>query len=392
VGQGAPGPEDIARFAGGWSLWLQSVEYTKKGLVCEFYVLNGSDEKCSQITKLGLRLCVGEIDNVVASKQFTKVSASVPARGSKLVKITLPVYPGVSIPDLSRQALIYFDVENGATLKGKKASYPYQPQQLPDVPVGDEVLDTSEVVGEIWVEGLLDEDVEDLVIPAEINGMPVVKVNVEAFRNNTSLRRVVMPEGLRTIGRGAFDGCANLEEVVIPSTVTEIGGAAFRDCARLEGVTLPVGIQYIPGMTFQGCAALQRANIPATVTEIEDNAFYGCESLGSLVLPEGLENIGDNPFALCDNLTDVTFSTSSAPATEPAFIGAVAAAKEGKLNGPVAGLMGAYVFQVNSRDMGSYYTEDDAKAAQARFASYYDQMILPIMMDKTVKDNRARFY
>jgi hypothetical protein len=58
----------------------------------------------------------------------------------------------------------------------------------------------------------------------------------------------------------------------------------------------------------------------------------------------------------------------------------------------VAGLMGAYVFQVNSRDMGSYYTEDDAKAAQARFASYYDQMILPIMMDKTVKDNRARFY
>lgn len=105
-----------------------------------------------------------------------------------------------------------------------------------------------------------------------------------------------------------------------------------------------------------------------------------------------LEAVSEKVGTPVSNLTDVTFSTSSAPATEPAFIGAVAAAKEGKLNGPVAGLMGAYVFQVNSRDMGSYYTEDDAKAAQARFASYYDQMILPIMMDKTVKDNRARFY
>ena len=105
-----------------------------------------------------------------------------------------------------------------------------------------------------------------------------------------------------------------------------------------------------------------------------------------------LEAVSEKVGTPVSSLTDVTFSTSSAPTTEPAFIGAVAAAKEGKLSGPVAGLMGAYVFQVNGRDMGSYYTEDDAKAAQARFASYYDQMILPIMMDKTVKDNRARFY
>ena len=54
--------------------------------------------------------------------------------------------------------------------------------------------------------------------------------------------------------------------------------------------------------------------------------------------------------------------------------------------------MGAYMFQVNGREMGSYYTEDDAKAAQARLNSYHSQMILPLMMDKTVKDNRARFY
>ena len=105
-----------------------------------------------------------------------------------------------------------------------------------------------------------------------------------------------------------------------------------------------------------------------------------------------LEAIAEKLNTTVSTLSDVTFSTSSAPTTEPAFIGAVSSAKEGTINGPVAGIMGAYVFKVNGREMGSYFTEDDAKAAQTRFVSYYDQMLVPIMMDKNVKDNRARFY
>ena len=54
--------------------------------------------------------------------------------------------------------------------------------------------------------------------------------------------------------------------------------------------------------------------------------------------------------------------------------------------------MGTYVFQVNGRETGAFYTEDDAKAAQARMDSYHGQMLLPLMMEKTVDDNRARFY
>ena len=105
-----------------------------------------------------------------------------------------------------------------------------------------------------------------------------------------------------------------------------------------------------------------------------------------------LEAIAEKLNTTVSTLSDVTFSTSSAPTTEPAFIGAVSSAKEGTINGPVAGIMGAYVFQVNGRERGSYFTEDDAKVAQTRFVSYYDQMLVPIMMDKNVKDNRARFY
>ena len=105
-----------------------------------------------------------------------------------------------------------------------------------------------------------------------------------------------------------------------------------------------------------------------------------------------LDAIAEKLGATVSNVTDVTFSTNSAPTTEPAFVGAVAAAKEGVISGPVAGIMGTYVFQVNGRETGAFYTEDDAKAAQARMESYHGQMLLPLMMQNTVKDNRARFY
>ena len=105
-----------------------------------------------------------------------------------------------------------------------------------------------------------------------------------------------------------------------------------------------------------------------------------------------LEAIAEKLGATVSHVTDVTFSTNSAPTTEPAFVGAVAAAKEGVITGPVAGIMGTYVFQVNGRETGAFYTEDDAKAAQARMESYHGQMLLPLMMENTVKDNRARFY
>ena len=78
---------------------------------------------------------------------------------------------------------------------------------------------------------------------------------------------------------------------------------------------------------------------------------------------------------------------------EPALLGAVAAAKEGELYGPVAGQMGTYLVRVNSKELGSFYTEDDAKALANQKAQYLAQMILSVMQDyDNVKDNRERFF
>ncbi len=118
-----------------------------------------------------------------------------------------------------------------------------------------------------------------------------------------------------------------------------------------------------------------------------------CEEIAAQIAGlTSLEEIAEKLGTTVSNLTDVTFSTTSAPTTEPSFVGAVAAAKEGAISGPVAGVMGTYIFQVNGRETGAYYTEEDARNYQARLDSYHAQMLLPIMMDKTVDDNRARFY
>ena len=78
---------------------------------------------------------------------------------------------------------------------------------------------------------------------------------------------------------------------------------------------------------------------------------------------------------------------------DPALIGAVASAKDGELYGPVPGMMGSYIVCVGGREVGSFYTEDDAKNLASQKAQYLAQMILSVMQDyDNVKDNRERFF
>ena len=52
-------------------------------------------------------------------------------------------------------------------------------------------------------------------------------VEAEAFRGDTSLRYVIVPEGTKTIGDGAFADCGGLWMVLLPASVTSIAADAF---------------------------------------------------------------------------------------------------------------------------------------------------------------------
>ena len=88
----------------------------------------------------------------------------------------------------------------------------------------------------------------------------------------------------------------------------------------------------------------------------------------------------------------IAFSAMNAQGLDPKFIGAASVAEEGKVYGPLTGAVGVYMYKVTGRDTGAFYTEDDAKVRDAQMAQYSTQMLLPVMMEETVKDNRARFF
>ena len=78
---------------------------------------------------------------------------------------------------------------------------------------------------------------------------------------------------------------------------------------------------------------------------------------------------------------------------EPALIGAISAAKQGEVFGPVSGIMGTYVVRVANKEVGTFYSEADAKNLAAQKAQYMSQMILNVMQEyDEVKDNRERFF
>jgi peptidyl-prolyl cis-trans isomerase D len=108
---------------------------------------------------------------------------------------------------------------------------------------------------------------------------------------------------------------------------------------------------------------------------------------------DDLQAIADTLHTSVSSGVDVRFATMAGQGLDPKFIGVASVAPEGKICGPVAGTIGTYIFKVNSRDTGAFYTEDDAKNTSAQINNYNSRMILPVMMlDADVKDHRARFF
>ena len=98
----------------------------------------------------------------------------------------------------------------------------------------------------------------------------------------TYIKRVVMQQGVTSIGDHAFWDCSGLTSVTIPDGVTSIGGDAFSGCAALTSVEIPNGVTAIGGSTFSNCIRLAKVTIPKSVTSIGKNAFYYCESIADV--------------------------------------------------------------------------------------------------------------
>lgn len=128
----------------------------------------------------------------------------------------------------------------------------------------------------------------DVVIPSSIGGVRVTEITAMSYRpegvgtqyshDYDIYRKVVIPEGVTTIGKNAFRTQKSLEEVVFPSTLTWIGDSSFRDCTALKKVDLSglTGQLTIRGYAFVNCTSLKELIFPeseSAVVEITIDAW-----------------------------------------------------------------------------------------------------------------------
>lgn len=96
------------------------------------------------------------------------------------------------------------------------------------------VLDDGTVaVGGFWG------DQEDIVIPRQLNGLPVTRITQDdsyPFYRNSELKTVTLPDTVTTIGTNAFANCTSLEAIFIPASVTSIERRAFYGCNKLKDI------------------------------------------------------------------------------------------------------------------------------------------------------------
>ena len=140
-----------------------------------------------------------------------------------------------------------------------------------------------------------DGDETELVIPPELDGYKVVKINSYAFSANWNLVSVVIPDGVTDIGTCAFENCGNLASVKIPDSVTSIYNWAFGSCERLISITIPDSVTSIGDGAFAGCTSLESVKLSNNLSSIGSYAFKDT-GLKNVTIPLSVTEIGEYAF------------------------------------------------------------------------------------------------
>ena len=100
--------------------------------------------------------------------------------------------------------------------------------------------------------------------------------SVPAGRN---ARKVILSEGITSIGEYAFNSCQDLKELVLPVSLQTIGAYAFNSCQSLEKLALPAGLQTIGAHAFEECRNLVDVTIPDSLQTLGEKCFEDCDKL-----------------------------------------------------------------------------------------------------------------
>lgn len=114
---------------------------------------------------------------------------------------------------------------------------------------------------------------------------------------DSTLRAVVIGEGITHIGDYTFMNDRQVTRVRLPSTLRSIGKKAF-SLNALESLSLPEGLQSIGQMAFAG-GRMERIVIPASVTELGVAAFEGCDRAEVIKILGPVKELPSRAFSHC---------------------------------------------------------------------------------------------
>ncbi len=119
----------------------------------------------------------------------------------------------------------------------------------------------------------------------------------------SSVKKVVIADGITSVADYAFYNMTSLEQVSVPSSVQVIGKMAFAFSPALVGVELHEGVMNIGYGAFEA-SGIKTMELPKSVTDISDRAFIYCDDL-THVVAHGVNSIGNEAFAYCKALESI---------------------------------------------------------------------------------------
>ena len=156
-------------------------------------------------------------------------------------------------------------------------------------------------------------------IPETYGGAKVTSIAAGAFRGQTMITDVVIPEGVTYIGREAFAGCSALVRVKIPTSVTQVGANLFEGTPYDS--TLTGELVYINSILYRCQSDAVTVSIRQGTTVIAEEAFINRVNLAAIVVPDGVSYIGSNAFKNCSALSQIEIPKSGRDIVANAFDG-----------------------------------------------------------------------
>lgn len=151
------------------------------------------------------------------------------------------------------------------------------------------------------------------------DGLRVTGIAADAFKGNSKLESISIPNTVTSIQRGAFENCTKLTSVTIPGSVTSIGTNVFKGCTSLENVVWSSAITEIPSSMFDGDNKLVSISNISNVTSINDYAFRNVSSMNSFTFPAKLTTIGQSAFDGASSLREIVLPDSVTTIGQYAF-------------------------------------------------------------------------